>query len=707
LAKIGKYELVRKLAAGGMAEVFLAKFEWAYGLEKTVVVKRILEHLSQDPNFIAMFFSEAQLASRLDHPNIVQIIEFGESEDANFMAMEYVDGLTLRDLLVAAYQAGEFLPFGLCASIVAHACEALAYAHDLNDPETGTPLKLIHRDVSLDNIIVSKAGAVKLMDFGIAKAVGQAHHTKTGVIKGKLSYMSPEQIRAQPLDRRVDVYGLGVVLYELVTGAKPFENLSEAELLHEIVYGERVPMRGRRPDAPPELERITTRALERDKERRYPDCRVMHADLESFLRSCKEPVNAFELGELIKRHSGDGKAPASTSSSGEDEVPQTREAPAEVSVTAPRAPPKAREEREASDPDVTAPRLPPRAREEREVSDPDVTGARPPPEPNTVMERPRVSQSRPPSVGKPRAVSGPVRPPRAELVSMIRKRPVLGIPIAFGVCAAALALVLLVRSIPERPVVPSRPPPIHRPSEPVSTATVPPPPPGPDQAEELARAQDELARAEKDQAKARELLANATPLLSGSDPGSAEPLLMACLQLDSTNADCHLALSTMYAQLKNRTQARAHALKFLKLAPDRASEAQPIFEDLQAMKVRAAPAKAPPRSKTKTASTKEPKEGANADPADPSNQELSTALCEEGKQMLRQKQYKQASALFNSCLNLDKRSAECNLGLGSAWANMGSQAKASKYYREFLRLAPNHPLAGDVQTLLKQYEGQP
>ena len=155
MAKIGKYELVRKLAAGGMAEVFLAKFEWAYGLEKTVVVKRILRHMATDPNFIAMFFSEAQLAAKLDHPGIVQIIEFGESEDANFLAMEYVDGLTLRDLLVAAYEREEFLPFGHCASIIAHACEALAYAHELTDPATGLPLKLIHRDVSLDNIIVS------------------------------------------------------------------------------------------------------------------------------------------------------------------------------------------------------------------------------------------------------------------------------------------------------------------------------------------------------------------------------------------------------------------------------------------------------------------------------------------------------------------------------------------------------------------------
>ncbi|HYV46033.1 MAG TPA: protein kinase [Myxococcaceae bacterium] len=701
MAKIGKYELVRKLASGGMAEVFLAKFEWAYGLEKTVVVKRILQHLHQDPNFIAMFFSEAQLASRLDHPNIVQIIEFGESEDANFLAMEYVDGLTLRDLLVAAYQAGEFLPFGQCASIVAHACEALAYAHELTDPATGVPMKLVHRDVSLDNIIVSKAGAVKLMDFGIAKAVNQAHHTKTGVIKGKLSYMSPEQIRAQPLDRRVDVYGLGVVLYELVTGAKPFDNLSEAELLHEIVYGERIPMRERRKDAPPELERITTRALERDKERRYPDCRMMHADLESFLRSWHQPVNAFELAELIKRYSGDAKA-----GSGPVEIPPTRAAPEEASdpdVTAPRAPPP-RATREASDPDVTGARPPPSRA--REVSAPDVTGERPPPEANTVMERPRVGAARAPSGGKPRSTPARPRVTSAELASLIRRRPMVAIPVALGAFAAALALVLLVRNIPERPVAP---PPTH-PAQPTPTATVPPPTAAPDPAEEQARAQDELERSEKDQAKARELLANATPLLGGSDPGSAEPLLMACLQLDPTNADCHLTLSTMYVQLKNRTQARAHALKFLKLAPDRAAEAQPIFQDLQAMKVRAAPPKpvrAPKTTKTPVArDTKDPPKEVGPDPNDPSNQELSTALCEEGKQMLRQKQYKQASALFNSCLNLDKRNADCNLGLGSAWANLGSQAKAAKYYREFLRLAPNHPLAGDVKVLLQQYEGQ-
>src|SRR6185369_15655755 len=137
MAKVGKYELVRKLAAGGMAEVFLAKFEWARGLEKTVVVKRILQHMAEDPGFIEMFFSEARLASQLSHPNIAQIIEFGEAEDVNYLAMEYVDGPSLRTLLKAMRTRGDRMPFALCAKIVASACEALAYAHDLTDPSTG------------------------------------------------------------------------------------------------------------------------------------------------------------------------------------------------------------------------------------------------------------------------------------------------------------------------------------------------------------------------------------------------------------------------------------------------------------------------------------------------------------------------------------------------------------------------------------------
>ncbi|HLK99636.1 MAG TPA: serine/threonine-protein kinase, partial [Myxococcaceae bacterium] len=216
--QLGKYQLIRKLATGGMAEVFLAKAAGPMGFEKTLVVKRILPHLAEDPAFVEMFLSEAKLAAQLNHPNIVQIFDFGEADDAYFLAMEFIDGPNLRVLLKRASQQGVALPPAVCARLIATACEGLAFAHDFADPGTGELLGLIHRDISPDNVLVSRQGAVKVVDFGIAKAAGQSHKTRSGVIKGKLSYMPPEQLRAKQLDRRADVYALGVVLYELLTG---------------------------------------------------------------------------------------------------------------------------------------------------------------------------------------------------------------------------------------------------------------------------------------------------------------------------------------------------------------------------------------------------------------------------------------------------------------------------------------------------------
>src|SRR5687767_7530587 len=205
-----------------MAEVFLARAEWALGVEKTVVVKRILSHLAEDQNFVEMFLSEAKLAAQLSHPNIVQIFEFGETEGVYYLAMEYIDGPNLRTLGARAHDQGRPVPFNLCAKMISMACEALCYAHEFCDPVTGTPLMLVHRDISPDNIILARNGALKVVDFGIAKAVTQSHQTKTGLIKGKLAYMPPEQLKTKSIDKRADVYALGVVLYELVAGKKPF-----------------------------------------------------------------------------------------------------------------------------------------------------------------------------------------------------------------------------------------------------------------------------------------------------------------------------------------------------------------------------------------------------------------------------------------------------------------------------------------------------
>src|SRR5215468_329842 len=297
--RLGKYQLLRKLATGGMAEVFLAKTDGPMGFEKMLVIKRILPHLAEDPQFVEMFLGEAKLAARLNHPNLVQLFDFGEAEGSYFIAMEYIDGPTLRLLLARARDMRSPISLALAARIISSAAEGLAYAHDYRDPVTDEPLHLIHRDVSPDNILVGRSGAVKLVDFGIAKARGQSHHTQAGQVKGKVAYMAPEQLRGEPLDRRVDLYSLGVVLYELCTGRMPFEANSDASMVRAVLYDAMVPAVRRVPTLPRPLQLILERLLARDREARYPDCRTLHADLEAFIPFTGETTNGFALSRLV------------------------------------------------------------------------------------------------------------------------------------------------------------------------------------------------------------------------------------------------------------------------------------------------------------------------------------------------------------------------------------------------------------------------
>jgi hypothetical protein len=297
--QLGKYQLVRKLASGGMAEVFLAKAAGPRGFEKTLVLKRILPHLAEDEAFVEMFLGEAQLAARLDHPNVVQIFDFGEADGSYFLAMEYIDGPTLRRLIKRSTELAQPLPPGVCARMVAAAAEGLAFAHELTDAETGAPLGLVHRDISPENVLVSRQGAVKVVDFGIAKVAGQSHRTATGVVKGKVAYMPPEQLQARPMDGRVDVYALGIVLYELLTGKRPFEAVTDVSMMQAILFEPFVPAVKRRPDLPESMQRILERALAKDREQRYPDCRAFQADLERFVVTLGEPVGAYQISRLV------------------------------------------------------------------------------------------------------------------------------------------------------------------------------------------------------------------------------------------------------------------------------------------------------------------------------------------------------------------------------------------------------------------------
>ncbi|WNG19004.1 serine/threonine protein kinase [Cystobacter fuscus] len=303
---LGRYQLMGKLASGGMAEVYLAKAAGPMGFEKKLVVKRILPHLAEDESFIEMFFAEARLVARLDHPNIVQIFDFGEADGSYFLAMEYIDGLNLRVLLKRVRAAGERLPVALCAKIVSTACEGLAYAHEFVEPDTGKPLHLVHRDISPDNILVSTHGAVKLADFGIAKAANQLHRTQTGIVKGKASYMSPEQLQGKPLDARADLFALGVVLYELLSGRKPFEAENPTGMMLAILHEEPIPVTRYREDVPPRVQQILARTLAKERDARYANCRELQLDLERYLRTVDEPVGPVDISRWVARFSSPG-----------------------------------------------------------------------------------------------------------------------------------------------------------------------------------------------------------------------------------------------------------------------------------------------------------------------------------------------------------------------------------------------------------------
>jgi serine/threonine-protein kinase len=272
-----RFQLVRRLAMGGMAEVLLARPLPAIGQEP-VVVKRILPRYANQPEFVAMFHNEARVAQLLRHPNIVRTFEFGTAEDAYFIAMEYLDGVTTRDLLQACLRRGEPVPYGHAIAIVSQVCAGLHHAHELTDRD-GKPLQLVHRDVSPQNVVVTRQGAVKLLDFGIAKSLAAHGETGVGKLKGKLAYLSPEQCRGV-CDRRSDVFAAGLLFYELTIGQRAYRGANEDEVVTRVVTGRIDPPRLLRSDYPLELAQVLGRALARSPDGRYATAAEFAAALE-------------------------------------------------------------------------------------------------------------------------------------------------------------------------------------------------------------------------------------------------------------------------------------------------------------------------------------------------------------------------------------------------------------------------------------------
>ena len=258
---LGRYQLLERLATGGMAEIFLACEKGVRGLERIVVVKRILPHLAVHDVFVEMFLQEARFIARLSHPNVVQVFELGEADSTFFIAMEYVPGVSLRELMRAAALQQRPLPVEVALSLVAQACAGAHAAHELADP-SGKPLGLVHRDISPHNLMVTGDGYVKLLDFGIAKATELAmEHTRTGALKGKVHYMSPEQCRQDALDRRSDLFALGIVLWELLTARRLFKREGDLASMQAIVTGDVWDVRELRPEVPEAVAEAVNIAL--------------------------------------------------------------------------------------------------------------------------------------------------------------------------------------------------------------------------------------------------------------------------------------------------------------------------------------------------------------------------------------------------------------------------------------------------------------
>ena len=295
----GKYLLLERVNIGGMAEVYKAKAFGVEGFERILAIKRILPNMADDDEFINMFVDEARIAVQLSHANIVQIYELGKFETQYYIAMEYVSGKDLRQILDRLRKKGQTLPVPAAAFLAGKVCDGLDYAHRKIDP-SGRPMHVIHRDVSPQNILVSFEGAVKITDFGIAKAEDRASKTQAGVLKGKFGYMSPEQVRGLEIDHRSDIFAVGILLYEMLTGQRLFVGESDFSTLEKVRNAEVVPPRDHNPAIPEELEAIMLRALSRDRDVRYGWASELHDDLQQYLIEDNAIYNAKRLASLMK-----------------------------------------------------------------------------------------------------------------------------------------------------------------------------------------------------------------------------------------------------------------------------------------------------------------------------------------------------------------------------------------------------------------------
>lgn len=296
----GKYLLLDRVAIGGMAEIFRAKTTGAARFEKIIAIKRIHPNMSEDKDFIRMFIDEAKIAGQLNHPNIAQIYELGRIEGHHFIAMEFIWGKDLLQILSKFKKNRAYMNPYQAAFITTKICEALDYAHKKRDAQ-GQPMNIIHRDISPQNILISYDGDIKIIDFGIAKARDRSSHTAAGVLKGKFAYMSPEQVRGLPIDRRSDIFAIGTLLFEMLTSRPLFSGDSDLTVLEKVRNVEIPKPRDINKEIPAEMERIILKALTRDVEERYQWASEMQEDLERYMYTTQPIYTSKRLGTWMQK----------------------------------------------------------------------------------------------------------------------------------------------------------------------------------------------------------------------------------------------------------------------------------------------------------------------------------------------------------------------------------------------------------------------
>lgn len=306
-----RYRITERIAAGGMAEVFRGIAESLQGFRKNIAIKRVLPSLTQNKKFVAMFLDEARLSLSLQHANIVQVFDIGHTNDTYFIVMEYVDGVDLKALLEWRRRLGRRLPMAVSLNIATEISKGLSYAHELLNPETNRPLGIVHRDVSPPNVLISKQGEVKVVDFGLAKATSQIETTDPGVVKGKMSYLSPEAARGEEVDSRADIFAVGILLYEMLTGKRLFYGETDYQTVELVRNAKIPPIKAQNPDVEQELEDIVRKTLSRNKEDRFQTATDLQDALAHYSYSRGLKVISRDVADLVRQCLEDKSAQSS------------------------------------------------------------------------------------------------------------------------------------------------------------------------------------------------------------------------------------------------------------------------------------------------------------------------------------------------------------------------------------------------------------